>query len=135
MTAPAKPLPDPGDPVTAPFWAATRERRLTVPRCTACGYLLWPPEPVCPQCQHEEFAWEEVEAAGTLWSHATYHRALDPAFAADLPYTVVLVELPCGVKMYGLWRGAPQEARIGRAVAAEFEPATELVTFVRWRPL
>jgi uncharacterized OB-fold protein len=130
---PEKPLPDLSDPVTAPFWAATREGRLTVPRCTACGYRLWPPEPVCPECWHSEFVWEEVEPRGTLWSYATYRRALDPAFAADLPYVVGLVELTCGLKMYGIMRGEPGDMVIGRPVTAVFEPVNDEVTFVRWQ--
>ncbi len=133
MSRPEKPLPDTGDPVTAPFWAAAREWRLVVPRCTNCGYRFWPPEPVCPECLDASFGWDEVEPSGTLWSYAVYHRGLDPAFAADVPYAVGLVELAPGLKMYGIMRGDLGELSIGRPVTAVFEPVTDAVTFVRWR--
>lgn len=133
MTDIPRPLPDVGDPLTAPFWAATRESRLVLPRCRNCGYLQWPPEPVCPECQHTAFAWEDVPAEGRLWSCAVYHRALDPAFAADVPYAVGLVELEVGRKMYGLMTGDPETLEIGQRVRAVFEPVTDEVTFVRWR--
>lgn len=133
MTAPNKPLPDVTDPISAPFWAATRDERLVVPRCASCGYQFWPPEAVCPECLQSRFEWVEVEPSGTLWSYATYRRALDPAFADEVPYVVGLVELAGGLKMYGIMRAEPVEMQIGRGVAAVFEKATDEVTFVRWR--
>ncbi|MCP9955383.1 Zn-ribbon domain-containing OB-fold protein [Actinomadura madurae] len=60
----AKPLPDVDDPLTAPFWAAAREARLVLPRCTHCSYLQWPPEPVCPECRHTGRAWHEFPRPG-----------------------------------------------------------------------
>lgn len=135
MTELAKPLPDLTDRATAPFWEGTRHKRLTAPRCTTCGYRLWPPEVVCPECHNATFAWEDVPTTGTLWSYATYYRALDPAFADDLPYVVGLVELAPGVKMYGIVLGDPDQMQIGRRVEAVFDPVTEDVTLVRWRLL
>ena len=129
----AKPLPDLTDRVTAPFWAATREHRLTAPRCTGCHYLLWPPEIVCPECYGVSFDWEDVPQTGTLWSYATYYRALDPAFADSLPYVVGLVELVPGVKMYGIVLGEPDRIEIGHRVDAVFDDVTDRVTLVRWR--
>jgi uncharacterized protein len=135
MTPTDKPLPDVREPLTAPFWAATRESRILAPRCTNCGYVHWPPEVVCPECQQTTREWIDLPNTGHLWSYATYHRALDPAFADDLPYTVGLVELEDGVKMYGLIVGAAEEQlRIGQELRAEFDTVNEEVTFVRWRP-
>jgi uncharacterized OB-fold protein len=128
-----KPLPDLTDPVLAPFWANTRQHRLTVPRCTACDHLLWPPEIVCPECYSSSFEWEDVPTAGTIWSYATYYRALDPAFADDLPYVVGLIDVVPGVKMYGIVLGDPMQVQIGRAVEAVFDDVTDEVTLVRWR--
>lgn len=128
------PLPDLDDPVTAPFWAATREGRLVMPRCANCGYLQWPPERMCPECQTREREWEDVPTTGTLWSYAVYHRALDPAFEDRVPYVVGLVEVDgTGRKMYGLMTNTEDEVRIGEPVEAVFVPETDDVTFVYWR--
>ena len=128
-----KPLPDADDPLTRQFWAAAREGRLEVPECTNCGYLQWPPERVCPQCQQTGRRWSEVPATGTRWSYAVYHRALDPAFADEIPYTVGLVELD-GIdrNMYGIMTGDESALKIGARVHGVFVPATDQVTFVRW---
>lgn len=133
MTATQRPLPDVDDPLTAEFWRAARAERLVLPSCANCGYLQWPPEKVCPECQHTERVWQEFPAEGTLWSYAVYHRALDPAFADQVPYVVGLVELDAGRKMYGLMTDDESAVRIGRRVRGVFEHVTELVTFLRWQ--
>jgi len=133
MTTPAKPLPDLNDSLTEPFWAATRESLLVVPRCTNCDYLQWPPEPLCPECQHTGRRWVEIEPVGELWSFATYHQALDPAFADDIPYSVGLVQLDVGAKMYGLLLNEESELEVGQRVRGVFEAVNDEVTFVRWR--
>jgi len=133
MSSAGKPMPDVTDPLVAPFWAATRESRLVLPRCIACHYLWWPPEPICPECQTPAPSWQEVAPTGSLWSFAIYHRALDPAFADDIPYAVGLVQLDAGPKMYGIMRGPLADLQIGQRVRAEFERVDDAVTFVRWR--
>jgi hypothetical protein len=129
-----KPLPDVEDPLTEPFWSATREGRLEVPECANCGYVQWPPTPVCPNCQHTGRRWREIPASGTLYTYAVYHRALDPAFADDIPYAVGLVELD-GVsrKMYGVMLDDESVLKIGARVHGVFEQVTDQVTFVRWK--
>lgn len=133
MSAIEKPRPDVADPVVAGYWSATHEGRLAVSRCTNCEQRLWPPEEVCPNCLHLEFDWVEVEPRGVLWSYAVYHRALDPAFADDVPYAVGLIELESGFKMYGIMRGDLDELEVGAPVQAVFEPSDDEVTFVRWQ--
>ncbi|HSZ40855.1 MAG TPA: OB-fold domain-containing protein [Trebonia sp.] len=127
-----RPLPDLDDPLTAPFWAAAAQRKLVVQKCAECGYLRWPPGPLCPECQAEGAAWTEVRASGSLWSIATYHRALDPAFAGDVPYTVALVELDDGPRMYGRISGDPEKLVLDAPVRAAFTDAAPGVTFVGW---
>jgi uncharacterized OB-fold protein len=68
-----------------------------------------------------------------IWSYATYHRALDPAFADRVPYVVGLVELLPEVKMYGIVLAEPDEVQIGHRVGAVFEDVTDEITLVRWR--
>lgn len=133
MSKVPKPLPDVTDPLTAPFWAGTRDSRLLVPKCARCGYLWWPPELVCPECHTRRPGWAQVEPTGTLWSYAVYHRALDPAFTNDVPYAVGSIELDAGPNMYGLMMGAVGDLTIGRRVRAVFDDVSSKVTFVRWR--
>ncbi len=129
-----RPLPDVADPLTGPFWAAAAQRRLVVQACPECGYRRWPPGPLCPECQAEGGTWTEISPTGTLWSIATYHRALDPAFADDVPYTVGLVELDDGPRMYGRMSGDPAAFRLDGRVRATFSEVAPGVTLVGWVP-
>ena len=133
MTGYAKPLPDLTDPLTASFWQATREGTLLVQQCAHCGYLRWPPGPVCEQCLTPGGTWTPVTPAGTLYSYAEYHRALAPAFKEDLPYAVGLIELDAGPRMYGTMIGLPRTQDVGRRVRAVFDPVTPEVTLVKWQ--
>jgi uncharacterized OB-fold protein len=129
---PRRPLPDVNDPLTAPFWAATAQRKLVVQACAECGYRRWPPGPLCPECQAEGGTWTQVRPSGVLWSVATYHRALDRAFAQDVPYSVALVELDDGPRMYGRISGDPETLVLDAPVQAAFSEVAPGVTLVGW---
>ena len=47
----------PMDVWSQPFWQATAERRLLMPRCAHCGTFRWPPGPFCGQCQSQNVEW------------------------------------------------------------------------------
>lgn len=134
MSSLAKPMPDLDQPLTAAFFAAAKQQHLVVQRCQACGYLRWPPGPMCPQCQTVGGEWVDVRPRGTLYSFATYHRAMAPAFADDVPYSVGLIELDDGPRMYGRLVGNYDNASVGQPMTAVFEPMDDNVTFVYWRP-
>jgi uncharacterized protein len=125
--------PDAADPLTGPFWAAARESRLVVQKCRGCGYLRWPPAAICPECLDPVASWEQVSAAGSLYSFATYHRSFDRSLAADIPYTVGLVELDAGPRMYGRVLAEPEALTVGGRVAAVFVPAAPEITVIAWR--
>jgi hypothetical protein len=125
-------LPDVNDPATAPFWAGAKDGKLVMQTCDKCGYVRWPPGPLCTECLSEDFTWKEIAPTGTLWSYAVYHRAMNPRFKDDIPYTVVLVELDDGPRMYG--RLVPNTADIepGTRMRAVFQDIGPDVKFVTW---
>ncbi len=86
------PLPDAGDPLTAPFFAGAARGELTVTRCSACGAYVWYPRDACP---HDGGAleWVAVSGRATLFSWAVVHRPFLPAFADRVPFVTALVAL------------------------------------------
>lgn len=43
------PVPEPWVHADAkPFWGATAEGRLSLPRCASCGTVIWHPRGFCP---------------------------------------------------------------------------------------
>jgi uncharacterized OB-fold protein len=47
----------PMDAWTQPFWDATANRKLLLPRCSNCHRFRWPPGPFCPYCQSQQTDW------------------------------------------------------------------------------
>ena len=134
MTEYAKPLPH-ISPLTQPFWEAARAGRLEVQRCGSCGKLRLPPANVCDACLSGDVAWAAVSGRGTVWSMCEFHRPYFKGFADELPYNVTLVELDEGPRLYTNLVGiAYRNIEIGLRVEAVFEPVTDEITIVKFRP-
>lgn len=134
MSETRKPLPRIG-PDTAPFWAAAREGRLSLPFCTECGRAHWPAGPVCPYCLSDAVEWRDVSGRGRISTFTVIHKAWFPSFAADLPYNVVQVELDEGPRLTAnLVEVPPGGPRIGMPVEVIFDAVTPEVTLPRFRP-
>jgi len=127
------PLPNVESPELAPFWASTRQHKLSVQECDECGYLRWPPTPGCPECLSFQSHWANIRPEGTLYSYATYHRAMDPRFADQVPYSVAYVELLDGPRMIGTLLGDADSHRVGAPLTAVFDDVSDTVTLVRWQ--
>ncbi|MED5810877.1 OB-fold domain-containing protein [Mycolicibacterium sp. 050232] len=105
--SPTIPVPEPSA-VSAPFWNATRERRLTMQRCGDCTRLVWYPRPFCPHCGGWNLRWEQLSGHGLIHAVSVHHRPALPALAERVPYAVVLVDLDEGARiMSNVFGGAP----------------------------
>lgn len=124
------PVPEPSA-VSAPFWAATQERRLVMQRCVSCHRLIWYPRFVCPHCGHFELEWEQLSGRGNVYAVSVHHRPAHPAFADRVPYSVVLVDLEEGARMMSNVFGAPPA--VGDPVSVQWlsiDGGRHLPTFV-----
>ena len=126
-----KPLPQP-DRDSLPFWQGTRAGELRVQRCNACSRYRFPARAVCANCHSFDASWVSLSGRGRILSWITTHRAFMPAYAEEVPYTVVHVALDeqPDVQMFGLLEGA--EPRGGMPVRAVFVRVTEDETLVHW---
>jgi uncharacterized OB-fold protein len=108
---------------TEVFWAAAREGRLVVERCTRCGADSFPPRGMCRSCRARAMVPVEITAPGHVYSFTVNHQRWLPDL--EVPYAVVLVEFDDhpGVRVPGRLRGCPPEGvAIGMAVDVGFEP-------------
>jgi uncharacterized OB-fold protein len=111
-------LSPPLDEDSRPWWQALAEGRLILPRCLSCGRCWFPPSPGCPNCGGERFEWIAASGRGSIYSWVVIGRALHRAFEADVPYTIVAVDLDEGARIFGrLSRDA--EPAAGARVRAE----------------
>jgi uncharacterized protein len=96
------------DPDSAAWWSAVERGEFLLPSCTACGGYYFPPGPRCPSCGSSELALHDAPLTGRIYSWIVVHYPQDPAFAEDVPYTIVAVHLDAGPRMFGrLLSGEP----------------------------
>lgn len=108
------------NPLTAPFWAAAADGRLTVQQCTECGNVQWTPQAACVRCLGERLEWRTCSGDGVLYSSSVVHRSPDPA-AHPAPYTVAVVTLAEGPSLLTRLRPcAPELVRAGSPVHVVF---------------
>ena len=62
-------------------------------KCDDCELLRYPPTTACPWCAILESTWRRVEGKGAVHSYSEVHHAIQPAFEANTPYMVLLVDL------------------------------------------
>lgn len=90
-----KPLPK-VNADTRPFWNGCKSHELRFQRCTECDHVRWPPSIICPLCYSDNIEWIVASGKGKVFTFVVYHEAYHPAFEADLPYVVAIVELEEG---------------------------------------
>ena len=95
MTAPARPSSRQSD-LARPYWEAAAEGRLLLQCCAACGKVRHYPRLLCDSCYSDAVDWKEASGRGTIHSWTVAHHAFHPAFAAELPYALVTVDLDEG---------------------------------------
>ena len=113
------PVPAP-DAVTAGWWAATREHRLTVQRCAACAAAQHPPRSVCIHCgRSDALRLDDAAGTGVVDSFTVVYRA--PAPELEVPYVIARVRLDEGVIcLTRLTNADPDAWRIGDRVTVEW---------------
>jgi uncharacterized OB-fold protein len=111
-----KPVPHPSS-LSAPYWQGTAEGKLRLQRCVRCGKVRHYPQLLCSDCYSDQVEWITASGLGTVHSWTVAHHAFHPAFRGDLPYTLVVVDLPEGPRALGRLEGEP---RLGLPVRATF---------------
>jgi uncharacterized protein len=73
------------------FWTGGSRGELVFLACEDCGYLIHPPQPVCPQCHSKRLGTRVVAGTTTLATYSINHQAWMPG--PELPYVVAIVEI------------------------------------------
>ncbi len=128
-----KPVPE-IDASLGPFFAAAKEGRLAVQRCSGCGALRFPPRELCNVCLATEATWVPVSGRGAIYSYNVMHQVYHPGFAHEVPYAVVMVKLAEGPTLISNLVDCPlEEIRIGMPVEVTFEQVSPEVTLPKFR--
>ncbi len=118
------------------YWDGCRANELRAQRCSGCGHLRWPPSVLCPECLAEGGEWVKLSGRGKIYSFIVIHRPQHPAFFADAPYNVAIVQLAEGPRLHANILDCPiQELRVDLPVEVVFEKVNDEVTLPKFKPV
>lgn len=121
----SKPAPQPSA-LTAAYWEGTTRGVLLIQHCAACGKARHYPRHICDACHAFEVTWKASSGRGTVHSWTVAHHAFHPAFAGELPYALVIVDLAEGVRALGRFSEPTGKGlRLGLPVRLRFAPGGE----------
>ena len=137
-TTPAGPLPT-GEPTINPdnrrYWEGTAEGRIDLPRCNACGLVIWYPRSICPDCQSTDLVWETMSGKGKVYSFSITRGGVGRSWREHTPFVLAYVELDEGPRMMTNIVGCDVgEVEIDMAVTAVFDDTGEGNAIVRFTP-
>jgi uncharacterized OB-fold protein len=134
MSEPAKPIPVPNED-SRRFWEGCNEGKLVLQKCRLCSHVRFYPRICCTECGATETDWIEASGHGTVYSHATVHRAPSAAFKADVPYVLALVTLDEGPRMMTNIVGCkPEAVAIDMPVKVVFDRVSEDIAVPKFEP-
>ena len=119
----------PMDAWTQPFWDATAEKKLLVPRCSACSRFRWPPGPFCPHCQSQMTDWVQPGVA-RIYSFTIISDQRGHGADQSQQRVPALVEFPAadGIRILAAIVDAPlAEIRIGAELKLGWSQAVNAV--------
>lgn len=130
-----KPLPV-IDPESRPYWDALKQHRLILKQCRACNHSHFYPRELCPHCHSNDLHWVEASGTGTIYSFTIARRPAGPAFKADVPYVIAVIDLDEGPRMMtNIVTDDVEGVRIGQSVRVTFDDVTDDVTLPKFRQL
>jgi hypothetical protein len=119
-------LEPPISDIAAPFWEATRDRRLLLQWCKACAQAIHYPREFCPACLGEDFEWRESAGQGEIYAFNVMHKPGNRGMADRVPYVIALVTLDEGVRLVTNIVGEePSLLRVGTRVNLTWEALSD----------
>jgi uncharacterized OB-fold protein len=136
MTTMQRPLPV-QDSLSANFWKACRNHKLSLQQCSACATAQFPPGPVCKKCRSTDLQWIESTGRGTVYSWIVVrHPVPKEIYGPEVPYVVALVDLEEGPRMPTNIVGcAPEDVTAHMKVQVVFRDLTDEVSLPQFTPI
>jgi hypothetical protein len=128
-----KPLPD-VNAITKPFWEYCKSHELRMQFCTNCNEWIWYPKAWCPSCgSRSGLEWRKMSGKGMVYSFTVIRQVIDnsPAFQAEIPFVIGLIELEEGPRIYSNVEN--KEVEIGDRVSLYFEDVTPEFSLPKFR--
>jgi uncharacterized OB-fold protein len=121
--------------LNAEFYAHCAAGELRFQRCTACATWRHPPRVRCAACGSDEWEWALASGRGHVYTWTITHRPIDPGFADEVPYAVLVVEMEEGPRLVGNLRDlAPSELALDLPVVVVLEPVADQIALTHFKP-
>lgn len=108
------------------YWDGLAAGEFRLPRCPDCGTWRWPAHFRCGRCGGWEQEWVAVEPVGSVytWTRSWYAFDRTKERAEDVPYVVVLAEIPAAgnARVLGVLKGTEDGLRVGAPVTGSIDP-------------
>lgn len=85
--------------LSQPFWDRANAGELLIQDCAACGHRQHYPRNICTNCWSEDLTWMTAAGTGVVWTFTIVEKPGHPAWAAETPYAIALVELDEGPRV------------------------------------
>ncbi|SRR5579871_1501510 len=129
------------NPDTVEWWEGTRSGKLLVRKCNSCGYMFFPPYPMCARCNSMDLGWHQSAGTGIVHSYCVIVQPVAAAFVSAVPFVIGLVELddcrsPDGslIRIPFAMLDDEDEVAIGLPAGVVFEPmAGSDLVMPRWK--
>ena len=110
---------------SAPFWEATRDRRLVIQWCIDDEQPVHFPRDVCPRCLGTNLEYRPATGRAVVHTVVVEHQMPSPN-GDEGPYAIALVDLDEGVRMMTNVVGTPPaDVTVGMAVQVTWEPLSD----------
>jgi uncharacterized OB-fold protein len=123
--------------LTKPFWEYCGKHELRMQYCAKCSQWIWYPKAWCPSCgDRKSIEWRKLSGVGTIYSFTIIRQVIDnsPAFQADIPFIIGLIELEEGPRIYSNVTGTPIDSvSIGDRVMVYFDDVTQEISLPKFR--
>ena len=121
------------DSDSRPYCEGLMQGELRIQRCSSCSKTVFYPRSICPHCFSDQLTWIVASGKGKIYSYTVVHQAFGP-FAADIPFTIAIVELEEGIRMMTRIIDAPREhIAVEAEVRVTFEVVGEDLTLPYFR--
>ncbi|MFE1084524.1 MULTISPECIES: Zn-ribbon domain-containing OB-fold protein [Brevibacterium] len=103
--------------LTQPFWDSANDGQMLIQHCSDCGHQQHYPRNLCTTCWSEDLNWISASGRGVVWTFTVVEKPGHPAWAAEVPYVIALVELEEGPRLMArILDCAPADVRVGLPV-------------------
>jgi len=112
-----------------PYWDYLSKGQFRLPRCATCKTWMWPAHFRCGNCGSWDQEWVEREQRGVVyaWTRTWYAFDRTKEREGDIPYVVVLAEIPDsgGARVMGVLQGDESGLKVGAPVTGSILPPSE----------